>query len=223
MDSFVLFSFLQGAVAFFAPCAVALLPAYIASFVSRHKEKESSKTYLLKRGVLLASMSILAILIVYSIAGVFIVLASQLIKEYMKWVAMTMGGVVIILGVLMLFGKDVSINLHVHRKQTDNEKTEAFLFGGAYAIGALGCLFPLFLVVATQAIAAPTITVGASYILAYFAGISSLMMITIVGSIFAKDWIQKHLHKVLAKMNYISGVLLILAGIYIIRYQLVLV
>ena len=33
---FVYFSFMQGVVAFFAPCAVALLPGYIAAFISRN-------------------------------------------------------------------------------------------------------------------------------------------------------------------------------------------
>ncbi|MDR9409690.1 MAG: hypothetical protein RI573_12665, partial [Balneolaceae bacterium] len=91
-----------------------------------------------------------------------------------------------------------------------------------YAIGALGCLFPLFLVVATQAMSAETALEGASYIGAYFAGISSMMIGAILLSTFAKDMLMKYLRKILPHMERITGILLILAGIYVIYYQMVL-
>lgn len=222
MSSFFYFPFFQGMLAFLAPCAIALLPAYIVSFISRNKEQSSSKRYLLLRGLKLASLSILGILLIYLIAGMLIIVASQLIKEYMKWVAIIMGGGLIIIGILMLFGKNFSLNIHMRQKKYDNEIAEAFFFGVAYAIGALGCLFPLFLVVTTQAISAPSILIGGSYIFAYFLGMSSLMVITILLSIFAKDYLMKQLKRILPYMNRVSGFLLILAGIYIIQYQMVL-
>ena len=223
MDAFIFFSFLQGMLAFFAPCAVALLPAYIVSFISRNKDKTSAKKDLILRGLKLASLSILGILVIYAVASILIILASQLIKEYMKWVAITMGGGLIILGILMLMGKNVSLNIHLKHRKYDNETAEAFFFGLAYAIGALGCLFPLFLVVTTQALAAPSIIIGGSYLFAYFLGMSVLMITTIILSIFAREYLMNQLRKILPHMNKISAVLLILAGIYIIQYQWVLV
>lgn len=92
----------------------------------------------------------------------------------------------------MLLGKDFSVNIRMNQKKHENE-IKAFFFGIAYAIGALGCLFPLFLVVATQAFSEPNTALGVSYIVAYFVGISLLMLITIMSSIFAKDFISKRL------------------------------
>lgn len=209
--------------AFLSPCAVALLPAYIVSFISRNKERSSSKKYLVLRGLKLASLSILGILIIYAIAGTTIIFASQFLKEYMKWVAITLGGGLVILGIVMLRGKNISLNIHIKQRRYDSETAEAFFFGMAYAIGALGCLFPLFLVVTTQALAAPSIAAGSSYIIAYFLGMSILMMTMILLSIFAKDYLMKQLQRVLPHMNKMSGILLILAGIYIIQYQLALI
>jgi cytochrome c biogenesis protein CcdA len=222
MDNFIYFSFIQGMLAFFAPCAVALLPAYIMSFISRNKEQNSSKTKLFFRGLKLALLSISGILVIYAIAGVLIIFASQFIKDYMRWVALSMGGVLIILGILILLGKNISLNLHLAHKKRNTEVSEAFFFGVAYAIGALGCLFPLFLVVATQAIAAPSTIIGASYIFMYFLGISLLMITTILLSVFAKDFLTRQLSRILPHMQKISGVLLILAGIYVINYQMAL-
>lgn len=90
------------------------------------------------------------------------------------------------------------------------------MFGLAYAIGALGYLFPLFLVVATLAMAAPSAAMGASYIGAYFTGISIMMIIAIMLSAFARDYLMKYLRKILPHMERATGVLLVLAGIYVI-------
>ena len=219
MNSFTYFSFLQGIFAFFAPCAVALLPAYIVSFISRNNGADQTTINLLLRGLKLALFSILGILLIYAIASGFIVLAAELIKTYMKYIAISLGAILIVLGFLMLFGKDFSVNIHMNQKKYNSEIKEAFFFGVAYAIGALGCLFPLFLVVATQALSEPDTIIGIGYIVAYFVGISLLMLTTIMTSIFAKDFINKKIRSILPHMNKISAVFLIVAGNYIIYYQ----
>ena len=140
----------------------------------------------------------------------------------MKWVTIGMGGVLVILGVLMILGKNVSISLNVNTPTSKSEAKEAFVFGLAYAIGALGCLFPLFLIVATQAIAAPTWWIGGGYIMAYFAGISIMMVSIIILSTFAREFLMKYLRKILPHMELVTGILLVGAGIYVIYYQMAL-
>jgi len=220
---FVVFSFLQGVMAFFAPCAVALLPGYIVAFITRNPAGPPPEVkQRLFRGLKLAFLSILGIFVIYLVAGILIVLASHLLRQYMKWVTIGMGSVLTLVGLFMVFGRSFSFTLHVNRVTPGTETTEAFLFGIAYAIGALGCLFPLFLVVATQAMAAPTALEGGSYILAYFAGISGMMIAVITLSTFAKNWVMAALRNVLPYMEQVTGGLLILAGIYVIYYQMVL-
>jgi cytochrome c-type biogenesis protein len=220
---FIYFSFLQGVVAFFAPCAVALLPGYIISFINREASGTPSRSEKLLRGLKLASLSILGILVIYSIAGVLIAVASQLLKAYMKWITMGMGSLIIILGILLISGKSIAFTVDINRKSDRSEIGEAFFFGVAYAIGALGCLFPLFLIVATQAMGAPSVWLGGSYILAYFVGISLMMITAILLSTFARDFFMKYLRKLLPHMEKITGALLILAGAYVIYYQMVLI
>ncbi len=223
MNSFILFSFSQGVLAFFAPCAVALLPAYIVSFISKNQETNKSKLHLVLRGLKLALFSILGILLIYAIASGFIVLAAELIKSYMKYIAIGLGVLLIVLAILILSGKNISLNIHINAKQYKSEVKEAFFFGVAYAIAALGCLFPLFLVVASQALTEPNTYLGVSYIVAYFIGISLLMFIAIMGSIFARGFISQKINSVLPYMQKITAVLLILAGIYTIYYQVALI
>ena len=217
---FIEFSFLQGVLAFLAPCAVALLPGYIIAFISRNTNDKSPLSTRLGRGLKLAALSILGILIIYSIAGAMIVLAGQVLKDYMKWITIAMGATLIVLGILMILGKSISLSFNIQNSNPRTESIEAFVFGIGYAIGALGCLFPLFLIVATQAMAAETIWEGNSYILAYFAGISGMMILTILLAIFAKDILLKNLRKILPYMEKVTAVLLIIAGVYVIYYQM---
>ncbi len=214
---------MQGVVAFFAPCAVALLPGYIAAFVSRDAESQPTISTQVIRGFKLSFLSIAGILLIYSIAGGMIILAAQVLKDYMKWITIGMGSGLILLGFFMLFGKSFSFSINMNSRDHLSEITEAFVFGMAYAVGALGCLFPLFLVVATQAMAAPSALLGASYIGAYFTGISLMMIITIMLSTFARDLLMKYLRKIMPYIEQLTGGLLILAGIYIIYYQMILI
>lgn len=220
---FIYFSLFQGVLAFLAPCAVALLPGYIVAFVSRNSQKDPTTGRRFYRGLKLAMLSILGILLVYAIAGGLIIVAAQVLKDYMKWITVGMGGILIVLGIFMMVGKNISFSLNMNNPTYKTEAAEAFVFGIAYAIGALGCLFPLFLVVATQAMAAPSAWLGASYIGAYFVGISGMMIATIVLSTFAKDFLTKYLRTILPHMERITGILLVLAGGYVIYYQMVLI
>ena len=220
---FVYFSFLQGVVAFFAPCAVALLPGYIVAFISRNSHSNPGISRQLYRGLKLALLSILGILVVYAIAGGLIIVAAQVLKDYLKWITLGMGVALIVMGTFMVAGKDFSFSINMNNPSNQTEAVEAFMFGIAYAIGALGCLFPLFLVVATQAMAAPSLWLGALYIVAYFVGISGMMIGIILLSTFAKNWLMKYLRKILPHMESLTGGLLILAGAYVIYYQTALI
>jgi cytochrome c-type biogenesis protein len=215
---FYSFSFLQGVLAFLAPCAVALLPGYIIAFISRSDNNPAISTRLL-RGLKLAMLSIAGIFSIYAVATILIISAAQLLKDYMIWVTIGMGVILIIIGILMVAGKSFSFTLNVNHASPDSEIAEAFVFGIAYAIGALGCLFPLFLVVATQAMAAPSPWTGAGYFAAYFGGMSLMMIGAILLSVLARDFMMKYLRKILPYMEIVTGWLLIFAGGYVIYYQ----
>lgn len=215
---FYSFSFLQGVLAFLAPCAVALLPGYIVAFISRSGSDSDTATRLL-RGLKLAMLSIAGIFSIYAVATILIISAAQLLKDYMIWVTIGMGSILIIIGILMAAGKSFSFTLNVNHASPKSEVAEAFIFGLAYAIGALGCLFPLFLIVATQAMAAPSSWTGVGYFAAYFGGMSLMMIGTILMSVLAREIMMKYLRKILPHMEKVTGWLLIVAGGYVIYYQ----
>jgi len=216
------FSFLQGIIAFFAPCAIALLPGYISRFVTQ-QDDEASKLVLAKRALLIASLMVLGFLVIYGVAGILIALISQTVKAYMPFIVIGMGGLIVIMGIMMALGKDVALPLHFRLKGDHNPYLESFLFGIVYGLGALGCLFPLFLLVATSALAAPTLLEGMLYLVAYFVGMSLFMLLFALLAVFSRTFLMRKLRTIMPYITRVSGALIILAGLYIIQYQWVLI
>lgn len=215
------FSFLQGVIAFFAPCAIALLPGYISRFVTQRQENVS-KLILAKRALVIAALMIFGFLAIYGVAGLLIATISQTVKAYLPHIVIGMGGLLVIIGILMTLGKDISLSFHFHLKGEHNQYLESFLFGIIYGLGALGCLFPLFLLVATSALAAPTLLEGMLYLVAYFTGMSLFMLLFSFLAVFSRNFLMQKLRTIMPYITRISGVLIILAGLYIIQYQWVL-
>lgn len=211
------FSFTNGALAFFAPCAVALLPGYLAALLAKHKS--ASKTGVIANALLLAALTIAGIAIMYLLGGILIFTVASLVKKYLVYIVIGMGILVILMGVAMVLGKQVSIPIHGPNATRKSQYTEAFIFGIAYGLGALGCLFPLFLVVATGALNAPNVVLTSVYFLAYAAGMSLFMLLFYIGVVVAQKYTQRVLTRIMPYVIRIAGVLVILAGLYVIYYQ----
>jgi len=208
------FSFLQGILAFFAPCAVALLPGYLSAFLTR---EQNTKTPLWIKILLFSSLTILGIITIYALAGILIFSIASIIKQYMVYVVLIMAIIIILFGIMMLMGKSISLPIHSPRVKAKAQFIEAYLFGIAYAIGSLGCLFPLFLVVMTSALQAGA--EGILYLIAYAIGMSIFMILFYSLAVAGKQFLHKWLNKFMPYVLRIGGAIVIAAGIYIIWYQ----
>ena len=213
------FSFFQGVLAFFSPCAVALLPGYLSAFLTQKSGQVEaiSLAHGLRRALWYGGMSMLGVLLVYAFAGTFLIFAAELIKQYLVYVVIGMGVAIIALGIFMLLGKTITLNIHGPQRRFRNQSADAFVFGTAYAVGALGCLFPLFLVVATLAVSAGM--AGAAYIMAYASGMALFMLLFYVLALFARERMQQSLSRLLPHIGRAGGAVVIFAGVYIIWYQ----
>ncbi len=215
---FLIFSLVQGILAFLAPCAVALLPGYLSGLIARDTTAQDQAGRL-RSALKLAVFILLGVITVYLVAGGLILVAAGFLKQYMKWIALGLGVGIIVLGVLMLLGKNVSLSFHLIKGKPAGELAEAYGFGMIYSLEALGCLFPLFLVVTTQALSAPSLLWGVSYLAAYVGGISIMMITVIVLTVLSREFLQKNLRRLMPHISRISGVLMIIAGLYIVWYQ----
>ena len=220
-------AFIQGVFTFFAPCAVALLPGYLSRVINRKSdsnEQSPTKLKLLMRSLYLALFTILGIIFIYALFGGLLIAFKEVMKPVILYLSLILGVVVIILGIMMLMGKSISISIHNNNHgNSGNEMKESFIFGFGYGIAALGCLFPFFLVIATAALQAPTIGETILYFAAYALGMSLMMLTFYILALFSKKSLQRFIRKYLPIFTKVSGVIVILSGVYIIWYQSILI
>jgi len=216
---------ISGVAAVFSPCGIAMLPVYMAMFFGKKENPNSNK---LKRGILFGLTVTSAFFVVFLLIGLALSLFGRGLVIYTPWVALFLGFILVALGILMIAGKNISIFSNSLNKLSNKFKSSKgsnqykifFLFGIGYSIAALSCTFPLFLTIVSIALAS-TGTFGGLYAFLIYAGGMGIMMMAIsIGAATSKEFVTDKLRRVMPHMHKISGLVILLAGIYIIYYEL---
>lgn len=135
------------------------------------------------------------------------------------------------IGVAKAFGKTILLNIPSPRgffyNRSSNDGKEIgypnfFLFGMGYSIASLSCTLPLFLLVVFQGLSTGGIMEGSIVFLTYALGMGSVMIAISIAISASNQTFVRYLRKLAPKMNIITSLVLILAGIYLIYYNLVI-
>lgn len=215
----VSFSFLAGLSAFFAPCSIALIPAYVGYYV-REETGNGSKIQQLIFGLKAGSFASLGIISVYIVFGILLTLFGRLIAPIFPWIELGTGALLLFMGSATLLGYEFAIKPPVIFQANTNGLKRFYLFGVAYAFGALGCTLPIFLLVIFQSFAQKGIFGGIINFGVYALGMSSLMILFSLISSLSKNVIHRFLDKYMGVVQKGSGVLILLAGTYLIYLAL---
>jgi cytochrome c-type biogenesis protein len=114
----------------------------------------------------------------------------------------------------------------IHGSQSSNDRKKPsyanfFLFGIGYSISSLSCTLPFFLLIVFQGLSAGGIREGSIVFMTYALGMGSVMIAISLAISASNQTFVKWLRKLAPKMNLITSVVLILAGSYLIYYNLV--
>ena len=215
----VSFAFLAGLQAFFAPCSIALIPAYVGYYVKEETGQHNRARQLLF-GFKAGSFASLGLLSIYIIFGVILVLLGKVIAPFIPWFELLTGGLLLFLGTATLLGYEFAIKPPVVIQTRANGIKRFYLFGVAYALGALGCTLPIFLLVIFQALAQHG-PLGAFVNFAVYALAMTTLMITfsLIAAI-SKTAIHRFLTKYMSAIQKSAGVLILLAGVYLVYLAL---
>ena len=215
----VYFSFLAGLQAFFAPCSIALIPAYVGYYVKEETEADDKVKQLLF-GFKAGFFASLGLISVYVAFGVILTFFGRLIAPIFSWIEFTTGGLLIFMGISTLLGYEFAIKPPVVLGTHANGLKRFYLFGVAYAFGSIGCTLLIFLLVIFQSLAQKGMIGGLVNFLAYALAMSSLMIIFSLISSLSKNAMRKFLARYMALIQKSTGVLILLAGIYLIYLAL---
>lgn len=223
MDRFPLpallgFSFLSGMVSFFAPCAFALFPGYIAFYLGAEEEK---KEHPAKLGIV-ASAGVVSFFILLS--GVIILMGKGIIK-YLGYVAPTIGFILIILGLILFAG--YSFKTGMIQRLLDKLKSKEirstrniYLFGFGYGAVSIGCTLPLLFAMIIVPLTTGKIFTVLLSILVYSFAMSILMILVTYLVAWSENNLIMKMVKSTVTIKKLSGLALILIGAFLLYYNI---
>ena len=217
------FGFIAGALSFFAPCAFVLLPGYVSYYLAQPGKRNGGRNRI-RHSVLIGSVCGLGSVVFFVILGIGASLVGSSFSHYLIKVKPLIALFFVILGILLV--ADISIDLSKIRSRipirfSKNQDggfipiSNFFMYGFGYGLATTGCVFPLFVLLIVVPITSGHFLTGFTTFLS-FAFAMGLMMIGVTVLIgFSKDAFIKSLMTSTVWIKRISGVILILAGLYL--------
>jgi cytochrome c biogenesis protein CcdA len=219
------YAFGAGMVTAVSPCGIAMLPAY-ASLYLRADEEGFQQRSPLRRGAragLLSLVVTVGFVAFFAAMGAILSLGGEFIIKIIPWAAVLIGVSLILLGIWLLVGGHLYLaifsRLASRIERPGGSGAIGFLvFGIAYGIAALSCTLPIFLVVVGSALALEGFTTGLLQFVLFALGMGLVITIVTFSTAFFREAVHRWLHRLVPVVARLSGLLLILAGGYILYF-----
>ncbi len=214
-------AFVAGTVATVNPCGFALLPAYLSYFLGLDdpdaSEGQAGNPVL--RALSVSAAVTAGFLVVFGIMGVLWSSVSSWLGTRLPWFTMAIGALLVVLGIAMLRGFEPVVNLpRLQLSERRRQLSSMFLYGVSYAVASLSCTIGVFIAVVSTTLRSSSFVEGVATFLAYGLGMGVTLAILTIAVTLAREGIVARFKKVLPYVHTISGVLLILAGVFVAYY-----
>ncbi|MGH3943637.1 MAG: cytochrome c biogenesis CcdA family protein [Pseudonocardiaceae bacterium] len=209
------FALAAGLVAAVNPCGFAMLPAYLALVVAG-EEGQSSKAAAMARALAATAMMALGFLLVFGTFGLVISPLAASVQQYLPAVTVVIGAGLLTLGIWMLRGREITLLLPKPGRGAPTARLRSmFGYGLAYAIASLSCTIGPFLAVTAGTFRSGSVLDGVLAYLAYGTGMALLVGVLAVATALASSAVVHGTRQLLPHVNRISGVLLVVVGLYV--------
>lgn len=188
---------------FFSPCSFPLLPAYLSYYIGN--DQEQINTLKTITHAIAGFTTIIAILTTLTFT------IGKQISSFFTKITPLIATALIALGIAWMLNKKP---LSISNLKIELPKSSAYLFGNAYAITSIACMFPILLSVVLTTINQGTTTLITTF-LAYLLGMATMMALATLAATLSN---QILLQKFKNYMNYVtrtSGLIILLAGTYL--------
>lgn len=222
IDAPLALAFAAGLVATVNPCGFAMLPAYLSYFVGTGEDDET-RVGAMQRALYVGGVVSVGFLVVFGVTGVLISAGTagfqNAITTGIPWVAMVVGAVILVLGIAMLRGYELTVRLPKAKRARKGRGTgSVFAFGTSYALASLSCTLPVFLSVVALQVQRTDFLSGVATFLAYGLGMSMLLVGVTIAIGLGQHSLVGWLRRSVRYINKVSGVVLIVAGGYIVWF-----
>lgn len=210
--------FAAGVFATFNPCGFAMLPAYMTMLISSHRESESLPK-LVGKALQFAALMTLGIVTIFALFAVVIFPISTSIQAYLPIATITIGVLLIAVGVATLSGRSPYLKkLWSPNTAPSTRLKSLYLYGITFALGSISCTIGPLLAATSKALELTFLESLRIYLI-YATGISVTIAILALIALFS----QKTLSKIRNSMKIIeiaSSAFLVLVGLYLIIFGL---
>lgn len=217
------YALLLGVVAAFNPCGFALLPAYIMVIVTGSAESSTSRLVALRRAVGFGLAMTLGLMAVFTAFGLLFgaVSLQESILPYVSYVTVAIGVVLTWLGVVLVIkgelrGPGLRMQLRAPRASFFSQVG----YGASFAVASLSCTIGLFLAVVSQALVASNPLGTVLPFVIYGVGMSASVVIVSLLAALAGSGVAAALRNKTMLIMRVGGVLMILAGLYVVGFGL---
>ncbi|GAA1589735.1 cytochrome c biogenesis CcdA family protein [Actinomadura kijaniata] len=201
-----------GLVAAFNPCGFALLPSYLALLVAAPGAGG------VWRALRLSAAMTAGFVVVFGAFGLVVTVATTSVQEYLPWVTIVVGAVLLGLGVRLLAGRELTVRVpRLRVGRVDGSVPALFGYGASYAVASLSCTIAPFLAV-TGVAAGGTVGDGVLAFVAYGAGMGLVVGLLSMMVALARGAVVARTRRVLPYVSRASGALLAPAGLYVAYY-----
>ncbi len=223
-------AFSAGMVATVNPCGFALLPAYLSYFLGLDDTGGSTgaaggtTSTEVRRAPVVRALAVSAavtagFLVVFGIMGFAWSSISGLIGTRLPWFTLVVGVVLVALGIAMLRGFEPVLRLpKLQLSDNGRQLSSMFLYGISYAVASLSCTIPIFIGIVSTTLERRSFFAGVATFVAYGLGMGMTLSILTIAVALARSGIVRSFRRILPHINTISGVFLIVAGLFVAYY-----
>lgn len=216
-------AFSAGMVATVNPCGFALLPAYLSYFLgidssgSQGPDHQGGNPVL--RALAVSAAVTAGFLVVFIIFGVIWTSIREVIGARLPYFTIVVGLALVALGIAMLRGFEPTVSLpKVDLGGRGRQLSSMFLYGISYAVASLSCTIPIFIGIVSTTLTDTGFAAGLATFAAYGLGMGMTLSLLTISVALARSGLVRAFRSLLPKMNRISGVLLIVAGVFVSYY-----
>jgi cytochrome c-type biogenesis protein len=217
-------AFIAGLLSFFSPCILPLIPGYFTFITGFSLEKliQDENTEIRKKVVLSTLLFVLGFSFVFILMGASASYLGGLFFQYRKFIRITGGILIIVLGVhltglIRIPGLDIEKRIHLDQKPLHFLGT--FIIGMAFGAGWSPCIGPLLGSILIVAGSQETVWQGTVLLGIYSAGLAIPFIIMSAFINFVLIFIKKA-HKTIKYINAVAGILLIVMGLFLVANKL---
>lgn len=214
-------AFTAGLVAALNPCGFALLPAYLALVVRGDRTSPNtpaSGLVAVGRAVAATAAMGLGFLAVFGMFGLLAASVATAAHRYAPYVTVLIGIVLVAFGAWLLAGRKLALLNPIPlgpRWAPTARVGSMFAYGVGYAIASLSCTIAPFLAITGASFRTAAIFDGLWVYLAYGIGMTLIAGVLAIAVALARETLIERARRIMPYLNRITGVLLLVVGLYV--------